>query len=82
MRWSGHAAADAPYTIDPKFAERVDWAVDQALANKLNVIVDFHGYDEMNADPDGQLPRLEGLWEQVAARYKDRPAAVYFEAAQ
>ena len=80
VRWSVHALSEAPYTIDPKFAERVDWAVDQALANKLNVIVDFHGYDEMNADPDGQLPRLEGLWEQVAARYKDRPAGVYFEA--
>ena len=79
MRWSGHAPADAPYTIDPKFVERVGWAVDQALANKLNVIVDFHGYDEMNIDPDGQLPRLAGLWEQVAALYKDRPREVYFE---
>src|SRR5207302_1326149 len=80
VRWSGHAASEAPYMIDPKFAERVDWAVDQALANKLNVIVDFHHYDEMNADPDAHLPRLEGLWEQIAARYKDRPRGVTFEA--
>jgi endoglucanase len=79
VKWSAHAAAEAPYTIDAKFAERVDWAIDQALANKLNVIVDFHHYDEMNADPDGHLPRLEGLWEQIAARYKDRPRGVYFE---
>ena len=79
VRWSAHARKDAPYTIDPKFAERVDWAVEQALANKLNVIVDFHNYDEMMSDPDGQLPRLAGLWEQIAARYKDRPREVYFE---
>ena len=79
VRWSAHAAADAPYTIEPKFAARVDWAVDQALANRLNVILDFHNYDEMNSDPDDHLARLAGLWEQVAARYKDRPRTVYFE---
>ena len=79
VRWSAHAKTEAPYTIDAKFAERVDWAIDQALNNKLNVIVNVHHYGEMDAEPDAQLPRLVGLWEQIAARYKDRPAAVYFE---
>jgi endoglucanase len=78
-RWSAHAGADAPYTVDAKFAERVDWAIDQALASKLNIIVNVHHYDEIYADPDEHLPRLVGLWEQLAARYKDRPADVYFE---
>ena len=27
VRWSAHAGKEAPYTIDPKFAERVDWAL-------------------------------------------------------
>jgi endoglucanase len=79
VKWSAHAAADAPYTIDPKFAERVDWAIDQALANKLNVIVNVHHYNDIDADPDKHLPRLIGLWQQIAARYKDRPDGVYFE---
>jgi endoglucanase len=79
IKWSGHAKKDAPYTIEPKFAERVDWAIDQAIANKLNIIVNVHHFDEMDADPDRHLPRLIGLWEQIATRYKDRPAAVYFE---
>ncbi len=79
MRWNAHAGTDAPYTIEPKFAERVDWAVDQALANKLNIIVNVHHYGEMDTDPDKHLPRLIGLWEQLAARYKDRPDSVYFE---
>ena len=79
VKWSAHAAADAPYTIEPKFAERVDWAIDQALANKLNIIVNVHHYGETDSDPDKHLPRLVGLWEQIAARYMDRPAAVYFE---
>jgi endoglucanase len=79
VKWSAHAQSMAPYTIDRKFAQRVDWAIDQALANKLNVIVNVHHYDEMDAGPDEHLPRLLGLWRQIAERYKDRPAGVYFE---
>ncbi len=79
VKWSGHAQANAPYTIDQKFAKRVDWAIDQAVANKLNIIVNIHHYEEMDANPDQHLPRLIGLWEQIAARYKDRPSEVYFE---
>ncbi|MFO0845543.1 MAG: glycoside hydrolase family 5 protein [Gemmataceae bacterium] len=79
VRWSAHAQADAPYALDPKFAERVDWAVDQALANGLNIVLNVHHYDGMDKAPDKHLPRLVGLWKQIAARYKDRPAGVYFE---
>src|SRR6266568_1900772 len=61
VKWSAHAQGDLPHTIDPKFAERVDWAVDQALANGLNIIVNVHHYDEMNAKPDEHLPRLVAL---------------------
>ena len=79
VKWSAHAAADAPCTIDEKFAKRVDWAIDQALANKLEIIVDVHHYGEMDADPDKHQARLQGLWAQIASRYKDRPASVTFE---
>src|SRR5437762_9482587 len=50
LKWSAHAAAGAPYTIDPKFAQRVDWAIDQAVTNRLNIIVNAHHYAEMDAD--------------------------------
>lgn len=79
VKWSARAAKEAPYTIDAEFAQRVDWAIDQATANQLNIVVNVHHYGEMDADPDAHLPRLIGLWEQIAARYKDRPASVYFE---
>jgi endoglucanase len=84
VRWSAHAQGandprSGPYTIDPKFAERVDWAIDEAVRNNLNIVVNVHHYGEMDAEPDRNLPRLVGLWEQIAARYRDRPAGVYFE---
>jgi endoglucanase len=79
VKWSAHARADAPFTIDPKFAQRVDWAIDQALANGLNVVVNVHHYAEMDTDPVAHLPRLVGMWEQIATRYRDRPPALAFE---
>jgi endoglucanase len=77
--WSIHAATEAPYTIDPRFAARVDWAVQQALENKLNIIVNIHHYAAMHSEPDRHRPRLVRLWEQVAQRYKDKPDGLYFE---
>ncbi len=79
VRWSAHAEAEPPYALDPTFAARVDWAIDQALKNDLNIVVNVHHYAGMDEDPDKNLPRLVGLWGQIAERYKDRPAGVYFE---
>jgi endoglucanase len=79
VRWSAHAGKDAPYTIDPKFFERVDWVLDQAAANRLHAVLNVHHYDELDKEPDRNVSRLAGLWKQIAARYKDRPATVYFE---
>jgi endoglucanase len=79
VKWSAHAAREAPYTIEPAFFERIDWVLDQAEANRLNVVLNCHHYSEMDAEPDRNLARLVGLWKQIASRYKDRPASVVFE---
>lgn len=78
-RWSTHAKKDAPYAIDPAFFARVDWVLDEATKNGLGVVLNVHHFEEVDAAPDANLPRLVGLWEQVAARYKDRPKSVLFE---
>src|SRR5262245_36839277 len=79
VKWSAHAAKDAPYAIDAEFFKRIDWVLDQAEANKLNVVLNCHHYDELDKDPDAQLPRFVAIWEQIARRYKDRPASLVFE---
>lgn len=79
VKWSAHAQAEPPYGIDAEFAERVDWAIDQATANELNVIVNVHHYGEIDTQPDEHLPRLLALWEQIAGRYQRRPPSVCFE---
>src|ERR1700761_8867607 len=51
VRFSVHAAKDAPYAIDEALLKRVDWAVEQAHANGLSVIIDLHHYEELMKDP-------------------------------
>jgi endoglucanase len=79
IRWSAHAAAEAPYTIDPTFFRRVDWAIDQALRRGLTVVINIHHYDEIFQDPDAHEARFTGIWRQIAERYRDRPDRLYFE---
>ena len=61
MRWSAHAGTEAPYTIDPKFAERVDWAIDHALVNELNIIVNVHHYGGMASGAGAYEQRVQDL---------------------
>jgi endoglucanase len=79
VRFSAHALSAPPYTVDHAFFERVDWAIDQASARGLSVIVDFHHYEEMATEPDAHADRFVGIWRQVAARYAGRPDTVAFE---
>jgi endoglucanase len=79
IKWSAHAAADAPYMIDPRFFERIDWAVDQALQHKLSVVINVHHYSEIDSHPEQHLPRLVGLWKQIAPHFRSRPGQVVFE---
>lgn len=91
VSWAGYADTEPPYTIpdgdDPTVThpdyrnifERVDWAIEQALANDLRIIVNMHHYDEAHDDPAAHHDRLVAMWEQIAARYADQPDEVYFE---
>lgn len=79
IRWSAHAAAAAPYTIDPAFLARVDWAVDQATREGLVAVINTHHYEEIFSEPEAHRERFLGLWRQIAAHFRDRPASVYFE---
>ena len=79
VRFGAHAAAAPPFSVDRAFFDRVDWAIDQALTNHLAVVVDFHHYEELTADPEAHRARFVAIWKQIAERYQGRPAAVAFE---
>lgn len=79
IRWSAHAAEKEPYTIDPRFFERVDWAINQALSQGLLVVINIHHFGELMASPQGQRERFLALWKQIAEHYQNYPPELLFE---
>lgn len=89
VRWSNHAAATAPYAIDPKFFERVDYAVKAGLDRGLYVVLDMHHYRQLDGDAldpgefvvaDAVLEdRAVAMWQQIAERYKSNSNKLIFE---
>lgn len=77
--FSAHAAATAPYTIDPAFLQRVDEVVGWALEQNLGVVLDMHNNTEYCNDPNSQRQRLYGIWTELAEHYRDMPQSVVFE---
>ena len=79
ISWSTHAGTQPPYAIEPMFFGRVDWAVNQTLSRGLVAVINVHHYAEMNRDPVAHLPRLVGMWKQIAQHYRGYPDRLYFE---
>jgi endoglucanase len=59
--------------------DTLDWAVKNALANDLMVILDLHNFTDFAKDPVGLKPRFLAFWRQIAPRYQDAPSGVVFE---
>lgn len=78
-RWSAHAAASPPYTIDAAFLDRVTWVVDQALSAGLMVVLNMHHYEEIFSDPQGQRDRFLALWQQIATHFRNHSDSLVFE---
>jgi endoglucanase len=79
VRWSAHAAEEAPYAIDPVFFDRVERAVKLATSHKLHVVLNMHHYDRSFDHPNEHHDRFLALWKQIAERFEDYPASLYFE---
>ena len=79
VKWSSRADEKPPYRIDPKFFERVDWCVENALKRDLNLVLNIHHYDEFYDDPDAHEARLLALWAQIAPHYAGRSDKLFFE---
>jgi endoglucanase len=75
------ASGDSDFTIKPVFFERLDWAINNALKNRLMAIVDFHEHGAMGKDPVGTRPMFLAMWKQIAERCKNYPNNVLFELA-
>ena len=57
----------------------LDWAVENALANDLMIILDMHEYYAMADDPVARKDMWLTFWKQVAERYQNSSDDVLFE---
>ncbi len=67
------------YKLADAWLNTLDWAIKNALANNLMVILDLHNYTDISQDPVGYKPRFLAFWKQIATRFKDASSAVLFE---
>lgn len=79
IRWSAHAKETAPYTIDPAFFARVDWAVRQALSRHLMAVINIHHYTELMDNPPVHKARFLALWKQIGSHYRNFSSDLLFE---
>jgi len=79
IRWSAHALESEPYTIDASFFERIDWVIQNALKNKLMIIINCHHYNELFESPSAHKTRFLTLWSQIAHHYSQYSDSVIFE---
>ncbi|MGD0573140.1 MAG: glycoside hydrolase family 5 protein [Sedimentisphaerales bacterium] len=79
VRWNTRAGNEPPYTIDPNFFKRVDWAIQNSLSRNIPIVLTTHHYDELYNDPDGQKDKFVAMWKQIAERYKDYPDILIFD---
>jgi len=79
VRWSAHAADEAPYQIDARFLQRVDEVVKQALSRDLMVLLNIHHYHEFMEDPEAHKDRVLGIWKQLSEHYRNQPRELCFE---
>ncbi|MDX2077155.1 MAG: cellulase family glycosylhydrolase [bacterium] len=79
VKWSGHALATAPYTIDPAFMNRIIQVVGWALDANLNVVLNIHHYDEIMTNPAAHTARVIAIWQQIATQFATYPTTLAFE---
>lgn len=70
---------DAAGKLRGEFFKTMDWAVDQALANGLLVILDYHDDLAISPDPAGQKLAFLASWKAIAEHCQDRSDTVLFE---
>ena len=81
IRWDvpDRALQTSPYTVNPMFLARIKTIVDNAIANKLYVIINMHHHEEIFTDPEKVKPRFLSQWEQIATYFKDYNQSLLFE---
>jgi endoglucanase len=74
-----HMQGDKQWALPESWWTTLDWAVREASAQQLMVILDFHEFQKMGEDAEGHKARFLAFWKQLAAHCASAPDNVLFE---
>jgi endoglucanase len=74
-----HMGAAPEYALSNSWWQTTDWIVTNALAARLNVILDFHEYEITGKDAASNQAKFLAFWRQVAPHFKNAPNQVLYE---
>lgn len=79
VRWSNAMGPGPDYAIDQTYMQRVEFLVNSALAEDLNVILNVHHFDGIFDDPAQHMEAFVMVWVQIATRFKGASGNLWFE---
>ncbi|HLQ46761.1 MAG TPA: glycoside hydrolase family 5 protein, partial [Planctomycetaceae bacterium] len=74
-----HYASGSNFRLSSEIFAKVDALVNEAVKNKLGVIVNIHHYDAFTSNPADNRENFLKLWRQIAEHYAEQPDLVAFE---
>jgi endoglucanase len=77
--WQHYAGPGPDYTLSPEIFSKVDFAVTNALAAGLAVMINIHHFDELDQNPASATDEFLKIWAQIAAHYQKFPKQLAFE---
>jgi len=79
VAWQHYTGPAPDYKMDDSIFGKADEMVTNASALGLNVIIDFHNFNEFTSNPIVNAAWFQAIWRQVATHYSAAPAGVTFE---
>ncbi len=67
------------YALGEPWFEVLDWALREAQAQGLRVILDLHEYNSLGNDPATNKVKFLAFWRQLSAHCQNAPESVLFE---
>lgn len=79
VAWHFHLTDDDPPVVSAEGLAAVDALVASALEQGLKVMLNWHHFDDLLDDPEGQRDTFLRVWCQLAAHYREAPADLLLE---
>jgi endoglucanase len=77
--WHRYVGPAPEFKLSPEIFSRVDFAVTNALNNRLAVMINIHHFSALDENPTNAAAEFLAIWQQVAEHYKNFPPQLALE---